>query len=153
VGLLPFACWDCGFQSRRENRCLSIVSVVCCQVEVSASSRSLVQRSPIECGVSARNREASIMRRPWHTRGHFITEEKTLDPLWCTGRVCEPWKSCYSTIMVISHYDFGNEHINDCNRSKTSTVALPTNKCGFTVLAHTCIGTHISRSACSKYLK
>ena len=29
-----------------------VVSVVCCQVEVSASGRSLVQRSPTECGVS-----------------------------------------------------------------------------------------------------
>ena len=29
-----------------------VVRVVCCQVEVSATSRSLVQRSPIECDVS-----------------------------------------------------------------------------------------------------
>jgi hypothetical protein len=29
-----------------------VVSVVCCQVEVSATSWSLVQRSPTECGVS-----------------------------------------------------------------------------------------------------
>jgi hypothetical protein len=28
------------------------MSVVCCQVEVSATSWSLVQRSPTECGVS-----------------------------------------------------------------------------------------------------
>jgi len=32
--------------------CLSIVSVVYIQVEVSATGRSLVQRSPTECGVS-----------------------------------------------------------------------------------------------------
>jgi len=31
---------------------MSVVSVVCCQVEVSATGRSLVQRSPTECGVS-----------------------------------------------------------------------------------------------------
>jgi hypothetical protein len=31
---------------------LSLVSVVCCQVEVSASGWSLVQRNPTECGVS-----------------------------------------------------------------------------------------------------
>ena len=31
---------------------LSVVSVVCCQVEVSATSWSLVQRSPTECGAS-----------------------------------------------------------------------------------------------------
>jgi hypothetical protein len=45
------------------------VSVVCCQVEVSASCWSLFQRSPTECGVSECDREASIMRRPWLTRG------------------------------------------------------------------------------------
>jgi hypothetical protein len=44
VGLRSLVCWDCGFESRR--------SVVCCQVEVSASGRSVVQRRPTECGVS-----------------------------------------------------------------------------------------------------
>jgi hypothetical protein len=34
------------------NGFLSVVSVVCCQVEVSATSRSLVQRSPTDSGVS-----------------------------------------------------------------------------------------------------
>jgi len=29
---------------------LSVVSVVCCQVEVSATSWSLIQRSPTDCG-------------------------------------------------------------------------------------------------------
>jgi hypothetical protein len=32
--------------------CLSVVSVVCCQVEVSATGWSLVQRSLTQCGVS-----------------------------------------------------------------------------------------------------
>jgi hypothetical protein len=32
---------------------ISLVSVVCCQVEVGAPDRSLVQRSPTECGVSS----------------------------------------------------------------------------------------------------
>jgi len=32
--------------------CLSVVNVLCCQVEVSATSWSLVQRSPAECGSS-----------------------------------------------------------------------------------------------------
>ena len=44
------------------------VSVVCCQVEVSASSWSLVQMSPTECGVFQRDREALTMRGPWSTR-------------------------------------------------------------------------------------
>ena len=37
VGLRPLACWDCGFESRRGHGCLSLVCVVCCQVEVSVS--------------------------------------------------------------------------------------------------------------------
>jgi hypothetical protein len=39
---------------------MSLVSVVCCQVEVSATSWSLVQRSSTECGESRKcDREAS----------------------------------------------------------------------------------------------
>ena len=37
-GLRPLACWDCGFESHRGHRCLSVVSDVCFQVEVSATS-------------------------------------------------------------------------------------------------------------------
>jgi hypothetical protein len=44
---------------------VSVVSVVCGRVEVSATSRSLVQRSPIKCGASECDREASTMWRPW----------------------------------------------------------------------------------------
>ena len=44
--LRPLASWDCEFKSRREHGCLSLANVVCCQVEASATSRSLVQRSP-----------------------------------------------------------------------------------------------------------
>jgi hypothetical protein len=59
VGLQPLACWDCGFESRRGHGCLSVVSVVCCQIEISATDRSLVQRSPTECDL-----ETSTMSRP-----------------------------------------------------------------------------------------
>jgi hypothetical protein len=48
---------------------LSLVSAVCCKVEVSASNLSLIQSSPTECGVSECDREASIMKKPWPTRG------------------------------------------------------------------------------------
>ena len=41
----PLACWDCGFESHRGHRCPSVG-----QVEVSATSWSLVQRSPTDCG-------------------------------------------------------------------------------------------------------
>ena len=46
-----------------EHGSLSVVSVVCCQVEVSATGRSLVQRSRTGCGVSVCDCEAPIMRR------------------------------------------------------------------------------------------
>jgi hypothetical protein len=42
--------WECGFESRGRHGCLSVASVVCCQVEVSASRWSLVQGSSTECG-------------------------------------------------------------------------------------------------------
>jgi len=69
VGLRPNACWDCGFESRQEHGCLSVANVVCCQVEVSASDWSLVQRSPADCGVSEYDHETSTVRRPWPTGG------------------------------------------------------------------------------------
>jgi len=40
---------------------MSFVIVVCPQIEVSVRGRSLVQRSPTECGVSEYDHEASIM--------------------------------------------------------------------------------------------
>jgi len=55
VGLRPLACWDCGFELRKGHGCLSLVGVVCFQVGVSVTGRSLVQRSPTECGVSECN--------------------------------------------------------------------------------------------------
>ena len=50
------------------HKCLSLVSVVCCQMEVCASGRSLAQRSCTECCVSESDREVTIMRRPTPTR-------------------------------------------------------------------------------------
>jgi hypothetical protein len=42
LGLRPLAYWDCGIEFRREYGYLSVVSVVCCQVEVSVSVVSVV---------------------------------------------------------------------------------------------------------------
>jgi hypothetical protein len=69
------ACWDCEFESRRGHGCLSFVSVLCCQID-SASDWPLVQKSPTKCGVSECDCEASIMRRPWPTRGCCVIEKK-----------------------------------------------------------------------------
>jgi hypothetical protein len=80
VGLRPLAYWDCGFEFRLGYGCLSLVSVVCCQVEVCATSWSLVQRSPTECGVSqmcviVKSRK---MRRPRPPRGCRAIGKKKL---------------------------------------------------------------------------
>jgi hypothetical protein len=67
---------------------VSLVSVVCFQVKVSASGWSLVQRSRTACGVSECYREASIMRRPWPTRGCCAMEKKMwtdLTPCFLVG--------------------------------------------------------------------
>jgi hypothetical protein len=77
----PRACWDCEFESRRGHECLSVVSVVYCKVEVSATNWSLVQRSPTECGVSECDQESSIMRRPWPTGGCWAMVKKKLSLL------------------------------------------------------------------------
>ena len=73
MGLRPLACWICGFESRGGYGCLSVVSVVCCQVEVSVSGRSLVQRSPTECGVS--ECECEVPKGETVTRNRFEAPE------------------------------------------------------------------------------
>ena len=52
VGLRPLACWGRGFESQSGHGYLSVLSVVCCQVDVSATGLSLVLRSPTNCGAS-----------------------------------------------------------------------------------------------------
>jgi len=48
---------------------MSFLSVVYCHVDVSESGRSLVRRSPTDCGVSECDLETSLMKRPWPTGG------------------------------------------------------------------------------------
>jgi hypothetical protein len=48
----------------RRHGCLYVVRVVCCQVEVSATGWSLVQRSPTDCGTSC------VMKQPRERGGH-----------------------------------------------------------------------------------
>ena len=44
----------------------------------SATSWSVVQRSPTECSVSECDREVSILRRSWPTRGCCAMDKKDL---------------------------------------------------------------------------
>ena len=60
---------------------MSLVIVVCCQVEVSATGRSLLQRSPTDCGVSECDREeVSAKMRPCPTIGSCAMEGKVIQP-------------------------------------------------------------------------
>jgi hypothetical protein len=106
VGLRLLACWDCGFASRWGHGCLSVVSVVCCQVDVSVSGWSLVQRSPTECGVSkVCDPEASTMRWPSPPRGCQAIGKKKKKEYLCLIKQCivkmnggvELWLSSFLT--------------------------------------------------------
>jgi len=77
IPVRPLCCWDYGFESRRGHGYLSLVSVVCCQVQVSVTSWSLVQRSLTECGVSECDSEASIMRKPWPNGSYRAMKKKS----------------------------------------------------------------------------
>jgi len=58
---------------------MSLMSVVCSQVQTSVSGLSLVYRSLTECSVSEYDREDSLMRRRQPTRGCGSTEKKLYD--------------------------------------------------------------------------
>ena len=68
--------WICGLalagvagsNPARGHGCLSLVNVVCCQVEVFATGRSLGQRCPTGCGASKFDLETSTIRRSRTTR-------------------------------------------------------------------------------------
>jgi len=72
VNRRPLACWDCGFESCLGHECLCVVSVVCCQLEVSVASWSLVQRSPTDCGASL-----CVIQKPREWGAH--------DPRWAAA--------------------------------------------------------------------
>jgi hypothetical protein len=56
-----------------------VVSVVYCQVEVSATGWLLVQRRPNDCGASNEcDLETSKTRRPWLTLGRSVAKESEL---------------------------------------------------------------------------
>jgi len=61
-------CWDCGSESRQGHRCLTLVSVVCCQATTRPEES---YRAWCVC-----DRAASIMRRPLSTMGCCTMERK-----------------------------------------------------------------------------
>jgi hypothetical protein len=82
-----------------------VLSVLCCQVEVSSSGWSLVQESPTDCDVSECDREAWIMRRAYPTRGCAPWDENNwaLNAAGCTtskGKLSLfVLRSIYNTVM------------------------------------------------------
>ena len=90
-----------GFESCQGYGCLSLVSVVCCQVEVSATGWSLVQRSSTDNGVSECDRETSIMRRPWPSTGCSSINNSTIQVL----RTFPKFEiECRGTVMTFSFW-------------------------------------------------
>ena len=79
VSLRPLGCWHCGFESGREHGCLCLVSVVCWQVEVSASADQSSRGVPwsVMCLIES-DREALVMMRPWATRGRRTIKENRI---------------------------------------------------------------------------
>jgi hypothetical protein len=66
--LRPLAYWDWGFESCQWHRCLFLVNVVCCELEVTSTGQSLVQRIPTENVVSEFDLETSTVRKRGPTR-------------------------------------------------------------------------------------
>jgi hypothetical protein len=55
------------------------VNIVCCQVDVSAAGRSLVQRTPIKCGVYESDLETSTPHSgPGPTRGCRVMRKRSV---------------------------------------------------------------------------
>ena len=91
-GLWPLAFWDLGFESHQGHGYLSVVSVVCCQVEVSATSWSLVQSSPTDCGASLCDLETSRIGAPYiYDISSLRVNDLTL--------ILLTWKNCELLIM------------------------------------------------------
>ena len=69
--------------------CLSLMNVVCCRVEFSATGWSLVQSSPTESDVSECDREASKITA-WSTTGFTATDKK--NTFSYTYKMYKNWK-------------------------------------------------------------
>jgi hypothetical protein len=117
--LRPHACWGCGFEYP-PGAWMFVVSVVCCQVEVSTTDWSLVQKSPTDCDASfcvikkpRKNKEAKA--RYWAvktqsqwvvTAGKQTNKQTTSLECWlinCRGNKLRayPWSSvCREELIV-----------------------------------------------------
>jgi hypothetical protein len=77
AGLQPLACWDCGCESCQGHGCLSVVSIVCCQGDVSVMSWSLITEEFCQLWwIIVYDLRTLSMRRPWPVLSHNTTEKK-----------------------------------------------------------------------------
>ena len=93
---------------------MSVPCVMCCQVEVSATGWSLVQRSPADCSASCVIQRTSWMRRPWPTGGCRAKHKSLFDVCW-TVRHCDNWRiknqldaTYYFIVLLIGLTRFGH---------------------------------------------
>jgi len=75
MGVRPFRCWDCGFES---HQCMDVIllCVVWCKLEISA--KGLISRTEsyrLWCFIVC-DLESSWMRRPWTTGGCCTKRKK-----------------------------------------------------------------------------
>jgi hypothetical protein len=109
--LRPLAYCNYGFESHRRHGCLYLQSVVRCQVEVSATSRSLFQRSPTRRNVSqwvssrnllgeARTRKgctAMIKKLSWKSsRLQYLLKQLSFTTAYCC-HILVPFLTTYTT--------------------------------------------------------
>jgi hypothetical protein len=96
LGTAAYRLLDFRFRIPPLHEYLSVVFIVCCQVEFSASGWSLVQSSRNECDVSKCDREASTTRKPWPTGGSLAVYKNYLNTDF--PQVCSPkivWSSVW----------------------------------------------------------
>ena len=105
-GPTPLSCWQCWFESRRGHGCLCLVSVVCCQVEVHATGRALVQRNPTECMslsvIEGNKREVRTKKRKKEIFITLANPEQTCASVMLLrefGRYRIRWDSCTGYLL------------------------------------------------------
>jgi hypothetical protein len=110
VRLRPLACCDRGFKSHWRHGCLFVVSVVCCQVEVSATDWSLVQRSPTDCGASL-----CVIKKSCKQGGYSPARGmQNTNPQWVVAPV-EKNKAQFLYSLTIRMLHYNRRHVSSIN--------------------------------------
>jgi hypothetical protein len=123
VRLLGFRVWI-----PPEHGCLSLESVICCQVEVFTSGWSPVQTSPTECGACECDREASTMRILWATRGCRAKENSYVYHVPSYELSCETFHTTFtfSRKVFCTTYFYVSSYLQHHKHSYIQTIARAT---------------------------